>query len=87
MRFQEARKLLREKGYAENDPRLKRLPKWLKEIYIKEQLFCEETGSKEDLEIHRIKRGNKGGLYNPDNVKVLAKKRHKMHHYKEPGCR
>lgn len=87
MRFPIARHLLIDRGYTDDDPRLKKLPSWLKEAYLKDIDHCEETGSKEDLEIHRIKRGNIGGLYNPDNVKVLAHKRHGMHHYKEKGCR
>lgn len=88
MRFSTARKLLKEKGYTENDPRLKKLPKWLKEAYLKDIDYCEHSGCKnKDLEIHRIKRGNKGGLYIPNNVKINCKKHHRVYHSGEPGCR
>jgi len=86
-RFPKTRYLLKQKGYTENDPRLKKCPIWLKKSYLEEIPFCEGTGVSFNLEIHRIKRGNLKGLYNADNVKILNEKRHKMHHFKEPGCR
>jgi len=86
MRFEKTRKLLKEKGYNEFDQRLKKCPAWLRKSYISEINYCEETGVIYDLEIHRIKRGNRGGLYTPDNVKILTKERHKLHHAMEKGC-
>lgn len=58
-------------------------PKWLKDAYIKAVGKCERCGSKESLEIHRIKRGNVGGEYIPSNCKVLCKKCHKLIHQNE----
>lgn len=88
MRFQTARKLLKEKGYLDNDPRLKRLPRWLKKAYLQDINYCEHNGCKEkNLEVHRIKRGNKGGLYTPENIKICCKKHHKAYHSKELGCK
>lgn len=83
MRFPTARQLLKEKNIPDDSPKLKRLPKWLKEAYLKDIPYCEETGVSYDLEVHRIKRACQGGLYNPDNVKILTKLRHKMHHANE----
>ena len=63
-------------------------PKWLKERLIESRNGCEECGSKEHLEIHRIKRGVEGGLYvvcprnNPlHNTKVLCHKCHSKYNY------
>lgn len=72
------------------------LPNWLREAYIKGSNFkCQEIDCQEkDLEIHRIIRGNQGGLYTvaplsskKNNVQVLCKKHHKIRHTKEEGCR
>jgi len=58
--------------------------RWLREAYIKAvNNKCEMCGSKEDLQIHRIKRGNVGGEYIPSNCKVLCKKCHRRVHENE----
>ena len=60
-----------------------RCPDWLKHAYKKAVGFrCEDCGevfSEEELEIHRIIQGYKGGTYRPGNVKVLCKKDHKKY--------
>jgi len=59
----------------------KKLPKWLKIAYIKAvKGKCQDCGNTENLEIHRIKRGCKGGLYLPNNCMILCKKCHKKYH-------
>lgn len=49
--------------------------------------FCEECGKSEkqddQLEIHRIRRGNNGGEYNLRNIKVVHKSCHKKYHGRE----
>lgn len=59
-------------------------PRWLKEAFIRAVKCCEHCGSKENLEIHRLKRGYDGGKYIPRNCMVLCKTCHKMFHGKEP---
>lgn len=44
---------------------------------------CGKRKKKENLEIHRIKRGNVGGEYTIDNVKIVCKNCHKLIHYNE----
>ena len=58
---------------------------WLKKAYRKAvKYICEECHKHEDqvgtLEIHRVKRGNKGGDYRPNNCKIVCKKCHKKYH-------
>jgi len=64
----------------------KTCPKWLRKAYKKAVKFtCEDTGKvfpENELEIHRIIPGYKGGTYRPGNVKVLCKEAHKR--YAEP---
>jgi len=56
----------------------KKLPKWLKTAYLKAvKNKCQDCGKSKELEIHRIIPGNRGGLYIPQNVKVLCKECHK----------
>ena len=72
----------------------KTLPKWLKTKYLEAVNHkCQSCNSTKNLEIHRIKRGNKNGLYTlvplnhkSNNIKVLCKECHKKYHYKEQGC-
>ncbi len=58
-------------------------PEWLKHAYKKAVDFtCEDTHKvfpEEELEIHRIIQGYKGGTYRPGNVKVLSKEAHKKY--------
>jgi len=60
---------------------LKKCPEWLKHAYKRAVEFhCEDDGKvypENELEIHRIKEGYKGGTYRPGNVKVLCKNCHK----------
>jgi len=57
---------------------LRKLVKWT----------CEQCGKLEEegypLQIHRIKRGNKGGEYTLRNIKLLCMDCHRLYHYKEP---
>ena len=79
-------------------PGYKKCPIWLRQRYLTEAEFwctdCEKRYEDKDLEIHRIVRGNKGGLYTDwpiyergSNVKVCCIKHHKLYHSKEIGCR
>lgn len=70
-----------------------KLPNWLKEKYLEACSKCQDCGSEKNLEIHRIIRGNKGGLYTvaglkskSNNVQVLCGDHHKLRHSKEEGC-
>ena len=72
----------------------KTLPDWLRKKYLSEVDHCQRCASKENLEIHRIKRGNKGGLYTicslkhpSNNVKILCGECHDLIHSNEPGMR
>lgn len=76
----------------------KKCPVWLRLRYLKEVNFqcqeCHRQYLEKDLIPHRIKRGNKGGLYTVaplgtkgSNVKILCGNHHKLVHCKEPGCR
>ncbi len=57
-----------------------KLPKWLKKSYIKAvKSQCQDCGSSKNLTIHRIIQGYKGGLYIPQNCKVLCEKCHKKY--------
>jgi len=63
-------------------------PKWLKEAYRKAVKFtCQECNKNESevgiLTIHRLIRGNKGGLYVPNNCKIVCNSCHKKFHQKE----
>jgi len=74
---------------------LKTCPIWLKIKYREAVNFnCQECKRNEKivgtLEPHRIKRGNKGGLYTLvplnnklNNIKVVCKKCHKKYHSNE----
>lgn len=60
-------------------------PKWLKEAYRQSVKFtCQECNKHEDevgiLTIHRIIRGNQGGLYVPSNCKVVCSSCYKKYH-------
>lgn len=48
---------------------------------------CSFCGTKQDLELHRIKRGSAGGKYTKNNLMVLCKKDHSNLHYGELGRR
>jgi len=48
---------------------------------------CEDCGSKENLQLHRINRGYQGGKYTLRNVKVLCARCHRLYHYNESGIR
>ena len=64
-------------------------PKWLKQKLIESRNNqCEECPNKENLEIHRIKRGCENGLYIVcprnlpiHNTKVLCKNCHEKYNY------
>ena len=62
-------------------------PEWLKECYKKANFFtCQNCHNKFvpiELQIHRIKRGNRGGLYVPNNCVCLCIKCHKKIHERE----
>jgi hypothetical protein len=73
----------------------KKCPGWLKVKLIEAaNAKCQECKKTGDLEIHRILRGNQGGLYTVVplgskycNCKVVCKKCHKKFHRSENGCR
>lgn len=45
---------------------------------------CEKNESEVGtLDIHRITRGNKGGLYVPNNIKCVCKRCHRIFHQME----
>ena len=44
---------------------------------------CEQCHQEGELQIHRIRRGCEGGLYELRNIKVLCKSCHKKYHFKE----
>ena len=64
-------------------------PNWLRKKYLEAVgNKCEKCNTKDNLEIHRIKRGADGGLYNTFpkghpicNWQVLCKKHHKELNY------
>ena len=69
-------------------------PRWLKKKYIEAvNSICQVCHKKSDnLQIHRLKRGNNGGLYTLSplnsklsNVKVVCKDCHKKLHSMELG--
>jgi ribosomal protein L44E len=73
---------------------LKTCPGWLKNKYKNAVKYtCQGCHKKtKDLEIHRIKRGNRGGLYTlvplnhkNNNVKVLCSSCHQSYHSNEFG--
>lgn len=45
--------------------------------------LCHKKYDITELEIHRIRRGNKGGKYEHRNCQVLCKKHHKLIHGNE----
>ncbi len=57
--------------------------KLLKDFTNKKCELCKKKFSYKELEIHRIKRGNKGGKYELRNVMVLCRKCHKQIHSEE----
>ena len=66
----------------------KRCPEWLKLAYRRAVKFiCEECHKHEDqvgkLQVHRIKRGCKGGTYAPHNVKIVCEGCQKRYHENE----
>ena len=71
----------------------KTLPSWLKKKYLEAVNYkCQRCNSNKNLQIHRLKRGNLGGLYTlaplnykSNNVKVLCKDCHKLIHSNEIG--
>ena len=61
-----------------------------KQIEILRQMVlfrCQETGKHEDevgkLEPHRLIRGNVGGKYCPNNIKMVSKEVHNSYHGNE----
>ena len=61
-----------------------------KQIEVLRQMVlfkCQETGKHEDevgtLQPHRITRGNVGGKYVPNNIKMVCSEVHKMYHANE----
>ena len=45
---------------------------------------CQECGfSTDKLEVHRIKRGSKGGKYTPNNIKMVCEECHLKFHWNE----
>lgn len=72
----------------------KTLPNWLRKKYIEAVNFkCQSCNSKNNLQIHRLKRGNSNGLYTlvplnhkQNNIRVLCSDCHKKLHYREQGC-
>lgn len=84
IRFPKTKKLLKEKGIEEDSKELEICPKWLRESYLSEISHCEHTNCKrKNLQIHRLKRGWEGGLYNPDNVKIACSYHHPLYHRNE----
>ena len=57
----------------------KRTPKQTKVLMELANNECEDCGSKDNLEIHRITPGYKGGTYLPRNCKILCKECHKLY--------
>jgi hypothetical protein len=55
-------------------------PKELIKTLIEEFKSCQICGKKENLQVHRIKRGNNGGKYIKSNVKLLCSKCHQQIH-------
>lgn len=76
-------------------PALRTCPEWLNKAYRRAvKHFCQLCGDHEQvvgkLEIHRVKRGNMGGLYTVcklsdknNNVKVVCNECHKLLHSHE----
>lgn len=60
-----------------------KLPKWLRDAYIKSVNYicedCHKTFLEGGLDIHRIIQGHNGGTYRPGNVKILCKEDHKKY--------
>ena len=72
----------------------KTLPNWLKSKYLEAVNYrCQRCKIKtKNLQIHRLKRGNLGGLYTLvplnhklNNIRVLCKDCHKLIHSNELG--
>lgn len=75
----------------------KKCPEWLKKVYRRSTNYVCQLCHKSEkevgtLEIHRIKRRYRGGLYTiyrfthkKNNVKVICKKCHKQLHSNEQG--
>ncbi len=64
---------------------MKQLSKLQKKVLISLVKKCEVVTckNKENLEIHRIKRGNVGGEYLPHNIKIFCQTCHKKIHSNE----
>lgn len=75
----------------------KKCPAWLRKVYRKSCNYtCQLCHKHEDevgtLQPHRIKEGNKGGLYTvckfsdkQNNIKMLCKKHHRLIHSNQYG--
>lgn len=50
----------------------------LKEVYKLAVGECEQCGSTDSLEVHRMLPGYKGGTYIPRNIQILCGECHKM---------
>ena len=68
----------------------KKCPKFLKEAYLRAVKDCQLCKKEKPLEPHRLKRGNKGGLYTVcklnekgSNVMMICKDCHKIIHANE----
>ena len=84
VRFPTARKLLKEKNIEWDSESLKELPEWLRKAYLKDIDYCEHFNCQnKKLHIHRMKRSWEGGLYRPDNVKVICLAHHFLYHSNE----
>lgn len=53
------------------------------EIYDYKCELCRKVYKPEELQIHRIRRGNVGGKYEPRNCQVLCVSHHKLIHSNE----
>jgi len=72
---------------------LKECPNWLRLKYLSAvNYMCQRCGSKRNLQIHRIIRGNQNGLYTLyplnhelNNIKVFCSDCHRLIHSMEKG--
>lgn len=74
----------------------RKLPRWLRNAYIRgTKGKCQSCNKvRPELEINKLVRGNKGGLYTvaplkskKNNVQVICKACHRLRHFAEKGCR
>lgn len=73
-------KILNKGGYKRLSVKLKKV---IRHLQFGECKFCSKT---DDLEFHRLQRGNNNGLYNTENTILVCKEHHKLLHCKETGC-